>query len=159
MEFPNPLSRKKDLIRLLGVMKLRLSYKKGLKGTVLTLISMHETIKNSHKPLIISWSVWPGEVSLGDHPTCGLRANVCKDRAKSIFRGHSQKIIFTHILSIDRHKQVTKRGVVCFSKGRLDLEKIDKINFRGRRLKNNQNLRQNEAVSKLRSHAHRKKAG
>ena len=44
MEFPNPLSRKKDLIRL-GVMKLRLSYKKGLKGTVLTLISMHETIK------------------------------------------------------------------------------------------------------------------
>ena len=26
-------------------MKLRLSYKKGLKGTVLTLISMHETIK------------------------------------------------------------------------------------------------------------------
>ena len=45
MEFPNPLSRKKDLIRLLGVMKLRLSYKNGLKGTVLTLISMHETIK------------------------------------------------------------------------------------------------------------------
>ena len=44
MEFPNPLSRKKDLIRM-GVMKLRLSYKKGLKGTVLTLISMHETIK------------------------------------------------------------------------------------------------------------------
>ena len=40
---------------------------------------------------------------------------------------------------------------VCFSKGRLDLEKIDKINFRGRRLKNNQNLRQNEAVSELRS--------
>ena len=26
-------------------MKLRLSYKKGLKGTVLTLISMHETLK------------------------------------------------------------------------------------------------------------------
>ena len=44
MEFPNPLSCKKDLIRL-GVMELRLSYKKGLKGTVLTLISMHETIK------------------------------------------------------------------------------------------------------------------
>ena len=44
MEFLNPLNRKKDLIRL-GVMKLRLSCKKGLKGTVLTLISMHETIK------------------------------------------------------------------------------------------------------------------
>ena len=44
MEFPNPLSRKKDLIRM-GVMKLRLSYKMGLKGTVLTLISMHETMK------------------------------------------------------------------------------------------------------------------
>ena len=44
MEFPNPLSRKKDLIRL-GVMELRLSYKKSLKGTVLTLISMNETIK------------------------------------------------------------------------------------------------------------------
>ena len=29
----------------MGVMKLRLSYKMGLKGTVLTLISMHETIK------------------------------------------------------------------------------------------------------------------
>ena len=28
------------------------------------------------------------------------------------------------------------------------MEKIDKINFRGRRLENNQNLRQNEAVSK-----------
>ena len=26
-------------------MKPRLSYKKGLKGTVLTLISMHETLK------------------------------------------------------------------------------------------------------------------
>ena len=38
MEFPNPLSHKKDFIRI-GVMKLRLSYKKGLKGTVLTLIS------------------------------------------------------------------------------------------------------------------------
>ena len=46
--------------------------------------------------------------------------------------------------------------MVCFSKGRLDLEKIDKINFRGRRLENNQNLRQNETVSKLPSHAHRK---
>ena len=33
-----------------------------------------------------------------------LRANVCKNRAKSKFRGHSQKIIFAHILSIDRHK-------------------------------------------------------
>ena len=33
-----------------------------------------------------------------------LRANVCKNRAKWKFRGHSQKIIFTHILSIDRHK-------------------------------------------------------
>ena len=44
MEFPNPWSRKQDLIRL-GAMKLRLSYKKGPKGTVLTLISMHETIK------------------------------------------------------------------------------------------------------------------
>ena len=64
---------------------------------------------------------------------CVLRANVCKNRAKSKFRGHSQKIIFAHIVSTDRHKKVTKRGVVCFSKGRLDLEKIDKINFRGRR--------------------------
>ena len=33
-----------------------------------------------------------------------LRANVCKNRAKSKFHGHSQKIIFAHILSIDRHK-------------------------------------------------------
>ena len=33
-----------------------------------------------------------------------LRATVCKNRAKSKFRGHSQKIIFAHILSIDRHK-------------------------------------------------------
>ena len=33
-----------------------------------------------------------------------LRANVCKNRAKSKFRGYSQKIIFAHILSIDRHK-------------------------------------------------------
>ena len=39
------------------------------------------------------------------------------------------------------------------------MEKIDNINFRGRRLENNQNLRLNEAVSKLRSHAPRKKAG
>ena len=39
------------------------------------------------------------------------------------------------------------------------MEKIDKISFRGGQLENNQNLRQNEAVSKLRSHAHRKKAG
>ena len=61
--------------------------------------------------------------------------------------------------SSDWSLEVTKRGVVCFSKGRLDLEKIDKINFRGRRLENNQNLRQNRAVSKLRSHAPRKKAG
>ena len=30
---------------IVGVMELRLSYKKGVKGTVLTLISMHETIK------------------------------------------------------------------------------------------------------------------
>ena len=37
-------------------------------------------------------------------------------------------------ISIDMHKEVTKRGVVCFSKGRLDLEKINKINFRGPRL-------------------------
>ena len=36
--------------------------------------------------------------------TVQLRANVCKNRAKSKFRGHSQKIIFAHILSIDRHK-------------------------------------------------------
>ena len=49
MEFPNPWSRKKDLLRM-GVMKLRLSCKKGLKGTVLTLISMHETVKNCYKP-------------------------------------------------------------------------------------------------------------
>ena len=39
------------------------------------------------------------------------------------------------------------------------MEKIDNISFRGRRLENNQNLRLNEAVSKLRSHARRKKAG
>ena len=39
------------------------------------------------------------------------------------------------------------------------MEKIDNINFCGRRLENNQNLRLNEAVSKLRSHARRKKAG
>ena len=39
------------------------------------------------------------------------------------------------------------------------MEKIDNINFRGRRLENNQNLRLNEEVSKLRSHARRKKAG
>ena len=32
------------------------------------------------------------------------------------------------------------------------MEKIAKINVRGRRLENNQNLRQNETVSKLRSH-------
>ena len=63
-----------------------------------------------------------------------LRANVCKNRATSRFRGHSQKTIFANILSIDMHKEVTKRGVVCFSKGRLDLEKINKINFRGPRL-------------------------
>ena len=37
------------------------------------------------------------------------------------------------------------------------MEKIDKINFRGRPLENNQNLRQNEAVSKLRSHTRRKR--
>ena len=48
--------------------------------------------------------------------------------------------------------------MVYFSKDRLDLVKIDKINFRGRRLENNQNLRQNEGVSKHRSHAKRKKA-
>ena len=30
-----------------------------------------------------------------------LRANVCKNRAKSKFRGHSQKIVFAYILSID----------------------------------------------------------
>ena len=31
----------------MGVMKLRLSYKKDLKGTVLSLIFMHETIKKN----------------------------------------------------------------------------------------------------------------
>ena len=30
-----------------------------------------------------------------------LRANVCKNRAKSKFLGHSQKIIFADILSIE----------------------------------------------------------
>ena len=30
-----------------------------------------------------------------------LRANVCKNRAKSKFPGHSQKIVFAYILSID----------------------------------------------------------
>ena len=84
-----------------------------------------------------------------------LRANVCKNRATG---GQGQKLNFVHILSIHTYQEVTKRGVVCFSKGRLNLEKIDKINFRGRRLENNKNLRQNEAVSKLRSHAKRKKA-
>ena len=33
-----------------------------------------------------------------------LRANVCKNGAKSKFRGHSQNIIFAHVLSIDRYK-------------------------------------------------------
>ena len=33
-----------------------------------------------------------------------LRANICKNRAKSKFRGHSPKITFAHILFIDRHK-------------------------------------------------------
>ena len=47
-----------------------------------------------------------------ENPTTGT--NVCKKRAKSKFRGHSQKIIFAHILSIDRHKWVTKRGEVYF---------------------------------------------
>ena len=82
--------------------------------------------------------------------------NVCKYQATG---GHGQKLNCAHTLSIHTYSQVTKRGVVCFSKGRLDLEKIDKINFRGRRLENNQNLRQNEAVSKLRSHAKRKNSG
>ena len=37
-------------------------------------------------------------------PLFPLRANVCKNREKLKFRGHSQKIIFAHILSINRHK-------------------------------------------------------
>ena len=32
-----------------------------------------------------------------------LRATVCKNRAKSKCRGHSQKIVFAHILSIVRY--------------------------------------------------------
>ena len=38
------------------------------------------------------------------------------------------------------------------------MEKIDKINFRGRRLENNQNLTQNEAVSKLHSNANKEES-
>ena len=83
-----------------------------------------------------------------------LRANACKYRATG---GQSQNLKFLHTLPIDKYQQVAKRDVVCFSKDRLNLEKIGKFNFHCRRLQNNQNLRRNEPFSKLRPYAKGKK--
>ena len=56
-------------------MKLRLSYKKGLKGTVLTLIMFNLHAWNYKKIPTNPWSLevfGRRELSLGDHPTFGL---------------------------------------------------------------------------------------
>ena len=66
---------------------------------------------------------------------------------------------FLHILPIDKYQQVTQCDVVCFSKDRFSLEKIEKANFRCWRLRKNQNLMQNEPFSKLRLYAKGKKVG
>ena len=76
-----------------------------------------------------------------------LRANACKYRATG---GQSQNLKFLHTLPIDKYQQVAKRDVLCFSKDRLNLEKIENFNFPCWRLQNNQNLRRNEPFSKFR---------
>ena len=50
---------------------------------------------------------------------------------------------------MDSYWSVIKRNVVCFQKGRFNLEKINKIYFCCRRLENNQNFRRIELFSKL----------
>ena len=82
-----------------------------------------------------------------------LRAKACKYRATG---GQSQNLKFLHTLPIDKYQQVAKRDVVCFSKDRLNLEKIEKFNFPCRR-QNNQNLRRNEPFSKFPPYAKGKK--
>ena len=46
--------------------------------------------------------------------------------------------IFAHSLPTGSYSQVTERDVVCFSKDRLNLEKIEKFSFHCRGLQNNQ---------------------
>ena len=75
-----------------------------------------------------------------------LRANAHKIQS---IPGQGQNFDFAHILSIDRHYQMNKRGVVCFSKDRFNLAKIKKSYFYCRRLQNTQNLRQNRLLAKL----------
>ena len=79
-----------------------------------------------------------------------LRANAHKIQS---IHGQGQNFDFAHILSIDRHYQMNKRGVVCFSKDRFNLAKIKKNYFCCRRLQNTQNLRQNRLLAKLCLHA------
>ena len=67
--------------------------------------------------------------------------------------GQGQNFDFAHILPIDGHYQMNKRGVVCFSKDRFNLLKIKKNYFCCRRLQNTQNLSQNRLLAKLCLHA------
>ena len=87
-----------------------------------------------------------------------LRANAYKNQAKLKFRGQSLIFFFAVILPMDSYWSVIKRNVVCFQKGRFNLEKINKIYFCCRRLENNQNFRRIGLFSKLRLHAKGKKA-
>ena len=79
-----------------------------------------------------------------------LRANAHKIQS---IPGQGQNFDFAHILPIDRHYQMNKRGIVCFSKDRFNLVKIKKNYFCCRRLQNTQNLRQNRLLAKLCLHA------
>ena len=54
---------------------------------------------------------------------------------------------------MDRYWYGTKRDVVCFKRGRFNLEKIEKIYFYCQRLQKSQNLRRNGSFSKFRLHA------
>ena len=74
------------------------------------------------------------------------------------FVARAEIFFFADILLISSYRQVTKRDVVCFQKGRFNLEEINKIYFRCRQLENRQILRRNEPLLKLRLHAKGKKA-
>ena len=83
---------------------------------------------------------------------------VSTERNRS-FAATVKKFFFALSLPTGSFLQVTEHDVVCFSKDRFNLEKIEKINFHCRRLQNNQNSRRNKASSKLHLHAKGKKAG
>ena len=58
-----------------------------------------------------------------------IESKIQKYKIQSI-SGQGQNFDFVHSLSIDRHYQMNKCGVVCFSRDRFNLAKIDKNSFR-----------------------------